>query len=99
VAVAAAAFQLALALVALVAVVRVVTMPLARRARLTQAAVRGEREARLMVWPAAAVLSLCALRVPTLPLTVQLHLVEQPREHTQVAAHLMPTTRSIHRQH
>jgi hypothetical protein len=48
---------------------------------------------------AAAVLSLCALRVPTLPLTVQLHLVEQPREHTQVAAHLMPTTRSIHRQH
>jgi hypothetical protein len=48
---------------------------------------------------AAAVLSLFALRVHTHLLRVKRQSVEQPRERTQVAAHLMPTTRSIHLAH
>jgi hypothetical protein len=48
---------------------------------------------------AAAVLSLCALRVPTHLLTVQLQLVEQPREHTQVAAPHTITSRSTRQAH
>jgi hypothetical protein len=48
---------------------------------------------------AAAVLSSCALRVPTLPLTVQLHLVEHERERTQVAAPHTTILLSIRRAH
>jgi hypothetical protein len=86
--------------VAQVAVVRgQPTQVLAQQERQTLAAAAVAVAKLATAAQAAAVLSLCALRVPTHLLTVQPQSVEQPREHTPLAALTTLTTRSIRQAH